>query len=278
MVTKRFSYYHQGDEDAVQRSLTIEAGEGHLAIIKGGEERISDFELFTFDNHDNNFEQSIDEVINQSTILQKDYSGITVFINTPSCVLIPVFKFNKDIAANYLNLAMGEDYNSFTFFDHIAVDPGIMNAFRVSNDWYTAFNERFHHLTFRHSWSPFIRKNLTAASSATTPNKFYLAFYEGFFNITAIKDGQLKLVQSFNFASNEEVLYHLLNTSRQLEVSSHQLSLAISGAIDTDSQLYRELMKHFRQINTNTIETENVDSQMLQQPYHYFTPYFNLVL
>jgi hypothetical protein len=59
------------------------------------------------------------------------------------------------------------------------------------------------------------------------------------------KEGSLQLVQTFTYSSPEDVLYYLLKICKEFDMSQQEVKLSISGLIEKDSSIYRELYKYF---------------------------------
>jgi len=69
------------------------------------------------------------------------------------------------------------------------------------------------------------------------------------FTVLASKGSLLLLTQTFAYSTPEDVLYYLLNTCRQFNLSQQELQLQLSGLIDKRSSLYNELYQYFIHID-----------------------------
>lgn len=89
------------------------------------------------------------------------------------------------------------------------------------------------------------------------------------------KSGQLLLSQDNSYSNHEDVLYLLLNACHQLGLSQENVELRISGLIDKNSALYKELYNYFINIEFRepTWKMENKDL-----PAHFFTSLNDLAL
>ena len=70
------------------------------------------------------------------------------------------------------------------------------------------------------------------------------------------KEGQLQIVQYFDFTTPADVCYHILNVAERFETTASSLTLSLSGMIDVDSTLYQELYKYF--LHIKFAETKDV--------------------
>ncbi len=87
--------------------------------------------------------------------------------------------------------------------------------------------------------------------------------------------GQLLLSQHYRYESYEDVLYYLLRASRQFGLSQEKLELKLSGLIDKQSALYKELYQYFIRVELREPGWELPPNEL---PSHYFTSLNDLFL
>jgi hypothetical protein len=91
------------------------------------------------------------------------------------------------------------------------------------------------------------------------------------------KDGQLQVIQNFEFDIATDAVFHLLNICQSFDVNTGQIALWVSGTVDTDSVLYNELYKYFLNITfLNLPANFNYAGQIKNYPEHYFSHLFAL--
>lgn len=283
MPNKSFSIYGSEDRAAEDEGgLVIEIAASHLACVltkeKENKRVVTAYELFSFNEHESaNFPLLFTNLLSESKILKGGLSSADIYFNNDLCLPVPIFKFNKEIAADYLNVIFGEDTFSKIHFEHLPIEPGIMNVFRVNNDCFTYLNDRVGKVTYHHTYSSIIRR--VAYKSFVYPSEFIaIQFYNTFMILLVLKEGNFHLIQTFTYENPEDVLYYLLNITQQLELFSEKLTLQISGMIDLDFQLYRELIKYFKNVMVQNVKPSSLLLDIGENPLHYFTPFFNLAL
>lgn len=84
--------------------------------------------------------------------------------------------------------------------------------------------------------------------------------------IIAGKNGQLLLVQSYPWSVAEDILFYLLKTVETFSFSQQTTAVQVSGLVDTDSALYKELYQYF--VN---IELRSCNWSTGPYPSHFFT-------
>lgn len=281
MPNKSFSIYSP-EEFAVEENdqLILEIAQSHLACIVTKENKtvIAACEFFTFTQDEGSkFDNLFNEITRQSKILSRTQSSVRVYINNEYCIPVPIFNFNKDIAAELLEVVYGEDLASAIQFQHVPVEPGIINVYRVRQDVHGYLQRRFQKVTLSHAYSNIIRR-ATSHTSGHTDELITIQFYNTFMIVVVVKNGGLQLIQTFMYETPEDVLYYLLNITRQFELFSERLTLKISGMIDVEFKLYRELITYFKRIVLENEVGPNAIPDLGEHPVHYFTPFFNLAL
>jgi hypothetical protein len=281
MPNKSFSIYSADDFTVDEGDqLVIEIAKTHIACLarKGNKKLITGCELFDFSEEEGqDLETLLGKVTQQSKIINTNFASINVFINNQFCIPVPIFKFNREIALEYLNLAFGTDFYAAIQFEHLPVEPGIMNVYRVDRGWYDVLRRQFRKSNIRHTYSTIIRTHLN--KKETLSEEFLTVhFYNAFIIVVVLKYGVLHLIQTFAYETPEDVLYHLLNVSTQFGLYKETVTVQISGMIDKHFVLYRELITYFKKVKVEYVDEGHLLLNTGDYPLHYFTPYLNLAL
>jgi len=88
------------------------------------------------------------------------------------------------------------------------------------------------------------------------------------FQLLCGKKGQLLLSKEFPYENHEDVIYYLLQTCRQFELSQEDVELKLSGLIDKGSVLFKELYQYFIKVELRNPGWKLPDSDL---PSHFFT-------
>ena len=116
-------------------------------------------------------------------------------------------------------------------------------------------------------------------SGSEGANVFMIDFKTGQFSIIVIKEQQLQLVQTFAYSESADVLYYLLKICASFSISQNAVLLVLSGLIDKESVLYKDLYNYFEYVSFK----RNPDSIKLpytfaKYPSHFFSSLFNLAV
>lgn len=85
--------------------------------------------------------------------------------------------------------------------------------------------------------------------------------------LSAAQNNRLLLVQAFGYTTPSDALYHLLNACRHFSLDPGTVQLEVSGLLEMQSALYRELFQYFRNLSVrgNSWDTGP------DYPSHFFT-------
>lgn len=282
MANKSFSIYSLAEDTiaGADDRIILEVGKTHFAILVKKEQKrsVSAFELFGFtENEAADFPKLFKTIAASSQLLAKSYATAEVFINNELSLLVPIFKFNTQIAADYLDVVFGEDAVAKIQFEHLPIEPGMMNVFRLAKDVTDVFDNNFAKVSIKHTWSNII-KTVISNNSAYPADCIYIRFYITFITVIVIKDKNLQIIQSFVYETPEDVMYHLLNIIARFGLNNNEITLLISGMIDLNFTLYRDLITYFTHVEVQNVNTTNLLLNIKEYPLHYFTPFFNLAL
>jgi hypothetical protein len=86
-----------------------------------------------------------------------------------------------------------------------------------------------------------------------------------------VKEGKLHIAQTLYYSSPEDILYYLLKTCNQFSLSRDGIQLFISGLIEKESQLFRELYLNFLNITFREPTWKIPAYGEKEYPTHFFT-------
>ncbi|MCX8020524.1 MAG: DUF3822 family protein [Chitinophagaceae bacterium] len=91
-------------------------------------------------------------------------------------------------------------------------------------------------------------------------------FRTSWFHVVVVRNSGLLLANTFAFQAAEDVLYYLLKICKYLKLSQSSVRLYLSGFVNRESEIYKELYKYFY------VEFREADwGSTSDIPAHYFT-------
>jgi hypothetical protein len=95
------------------------------------------------------------------------------------------------------------------------------------------------------------------------------------FRVLLLKNNRLQLFQNYPYATPADVLYYILSVCEAQLVSPAEVSVVLTGLLEKDSALFKELWQYFAHIELREAEFMADD---LPFPQHYFTTLNDLLL
>jgi len=103
----------------------------------------------------------------------------------------------------------------------------------------------------------------------------YLDLRQKDLHLLAAANGRLLLSQQYQYEGYEDILFYLLRTCEQFGLSQEKVALKLSGLIDIESSLYKELYQYFIRVELREPGWQLPPNEI---PSHYFTSLKDLYL
>jgi len=260
MVQKLFSIYFNPDET---NALFVEVGTHHIACwCTGDQQSLQAFEYFTFHNADEHedFEKIYKEASLHSILLNNEFAATEVIWETTPFTCVPNALFRPEALDNYIEILGKSPFTkaqSCTQQDYTVAYP-------VKEDALQLVQRHFPKAATSHK---ICRLSKDLKSSA--PTCIHTVFYHHHFLMIAVKDNALQLATSISYQSPKDCLYYILYTAQQLNLPLNETVVLVSGFIDINSALYKDLYQYIPLL-------QPAEKGMLKDEYpaHYFTTFY----
>lgn len=253
-------------EDYSSLHLAAEAGSDEVSflIFEKSPFTAHGFYTFNFDKHltVSELAEKVAGIIESEDVLKKQFASATIFYNYREVTLIPdaYFAYGQNEAA--CNLMFGEDNRAIAFHENIKGIPA-KAIYRAPQKVHELLRNHFAGSSFKHAVS-LIKEQ--------PGNTIDCTVYHSTVKIVAWKEGSLQLVQYFDYTAPADVVYHLLNTCRQLDLSAESTKLLLSGMIAESSGLYAEIYKYFLDVELKALPEEvSLAGKLNDHPHHYYS-------
>jgi Protein of unknown function (DUF3822) len=260
-----------GSIDAAKCILGCEiSNEGFSFAIKNEEQNMYvAVAVFQFEKgtEPKDFAKVLHEVIQSQYLLSGNFKKIYIIHSFAESVLIPFSLYSSLENENVLNLIHGDIQNNTSILTDLVIEVGVYNAYRVSVPVLNVFKSHFPNASNMHQYSVLLRQ------PRLKEDKLTIIFYPQRIVLKLNKNGRTELVNSFCYNTAEDVSYILLNTGKQFQVEN--IPVEVSGLIEKDSALYKEIYKYFETVDFASLPAEsNYVEAITQQPNHYFSHIF----
>lgn len=199
--------------------------------------------------------------IEHAPIKQDEIGEIKVFYHTPLYTIVPTELIGETELKEFLKFNIKTLAHDFIAQDAILEDEAqILYIPYININNY--FFEKFGGFSYYHSigkWIDYCRE------LSSENHQVFANFDDKILDIVVLKDKQLILANSFEYRSKEDALYYILFTMEQLELDVESVPLILSGAIETQSDLYEYLYQYIRYIefiNTEKLKIKQIKSEL----------------
>jgi len=202
---------------------------------------------------------------------------IFLIYNFPESNLIPEKFFSADMTRPVTDLIYGNLSNDLVLDEKIPWYE-FHNVYRVPARVHFLMQEKFERARFWHFYSLQLKcfKMFTAKEE---PAYIKVFFYPDKMVVMVCKNGQLQLIQHFDYQDSKDVLYHLLNCCHQLNMSREEVVLEIAGMIEKKSALYEDLELYFLHIRFDSMEDSiRMTDELMQFPNHFFSSILKMTI
>lgn len=225
---------------------------------------------------DKNTRDVLEEIISGDPVLQQFGQQAIIIYNFPNANLLPAEHFKTELKGPITKLLYGDSAGELIFDEHVN-DWNIHNIYTVSRDLHVLCRDKFRGAQFWHLYTMMLR--WSRQNEVATGSVARVVFYNDKFIAAFFINGAVQLMQTFAYQTPEDTAYFLLLVCRQFNIQPDQMTLYISGLIDTQSALYSELIKYFSQVEYEGVPDGYTTEGILNEyPAHYFSPMLRMSL
>lgn len=209
----------------------------------------------------------LQDVIRSQPMLSGNFKKVCIMYSFAESVLIPFALYSSLENENVINLVHGDMQSNTSILTDLVTESGVYNAYRISAPIFNVFKSNFPGAENMHQYTVLLQQ------PRLKEDRLSIIFYPQRIVIKLDKKGSTELINSFSYTATEDVSYILLNTCKQFDVEN--IPLEVSGLIEKDSALYKEIYKYFETIYMTSLPAGyNYTEEITQQPSHYFAHLF----
>jgi hypothetical protein len=201
----------------------------------------------------------------ENPVLNRLYTAVEISYHYRRNVLVPMMYYDSDQEKTLLDGMHGagvdmnvisEKVNEWQFHNVYAVPAEVLEW--INRKFPT--NKSRHHITLAIKSMP-----------AEFADRLLVDIHTTEFSFIAIKENKLLVAETHPYSSPEDILYFLLKTCHQFSLSQEKVQLLVSGLLEKESQLYREMYQFFINIDFREQEWRIEQTGEEVYPAHYFT-------
>ena len=254
-----------------QAVLLMEVGERHccFAIVDYANRMMVQLGYYTADEKDNG--DILEKVLEVHAELKQSFRQTIIGYYLPENILIPdkFYRFEETqtllhgIYEKGQNIVVGEPIPEWQLYNAYQV-PAAIHQFL--SRWYSTGN-------FWHVYSIILKNGMEQRGGGS----LIIDFKTDSFSVVAIKNNSLLLAQIFSYSRSEDILYWLLKICKQFLLSQDEVKVTLSGLIDKQSAVFKDLYQYFQGIEFATIDDDiQLSGDFDEYPVHFFSSLYKL--
>lgn len=245
--------------DNIQLVIHISKTSVQIAeVFRSNQEIVRQFEFELLENSPEGYKKKLQTIFDQLD-LKEEYAEYTMAWSTPKQTLVPISVYNESSAGAIFKLMFGEDVDLKTIDFNRLMELGMVSVYEIP-DWVKSFFiRRFPHIIFKHEHAMTLR---ALFQKKTFKRNIVIGFCDSYLNISVISKNDLIFSNSFEFQTEEDILYHLLFVIEKEELTDKEGEINFlyidekteASAKEVKRQLIQ--LKPFKKIEVNTIESK----------------------
>ena len=251
------------DSDINNSSLVIHINESWVIFCLFNNQKLSSLNKVRFlHNKKSNFILKTIKKYIKSFSKENIPSEVKLIYYNKTSTLVPSTLFDHKNSLNYLK------YNTSINIDDIAANDQVLNH-EINNVYIpnTEINnfifEKFRTFDFFH-YSSLIIEKISNELAEKFSEKVFVNINDGFIDILFFKDKKLMFYNSYDYNSDEDILFYLLFCFSELKLNPDEIHTVFSGSIDLDSKLYELIYTYVRNVEIiDPIDIDGIDFNVL---------------
>lgn len=252
----------EGVDELTQQVLSLRIGDKHCsyAITDKSGNQLLKLSYYELEEHDLNLDSALFEKLNLDG---SAFYKVRISFDFPESTLVPGPHFNRDDAGFMLKNLYGVNGSSAIISESIT-EWQVYNVYAVPGrilDW---VNKTFATGKYWHQYTI----SLPKIEAADPAGHLMVDIRQHDCMVLVAAGGKLLLAQTFEYSSPEDVLYYLLKICQEFGLSQLEVRLSLSGLLDKQSVLYKELYQYFMRVEFREASWKDADKEY---PSHFFT-------
>jgi hypothetical protein len=252
------------NKEILQPVLSIRIGERHccFSIVDLANNELRQLAYYTAEELNENF---LTDLFAAHKELNGKFSQVLICSDHPQSSFVPQKYFKQEDAGLLLKTLYG--VNNYTIVSEAVPEWQLYNIYGVPKDVSNWMSRKFSAARYFHQYTVGI-KNMSIGEAG---GNLLVNFRNEDFTVLGSKNNKLLMTQTFLYSTPADVIYYLIKICQQFDLSQQELHLGLSGLIDKESTLYRELYQYF--LNVKFLEANWIipASANNETPAHFFT-------
>jgi hypothetical protein len=261
------------DEELLQARLLVEVNPNAFSYVLLNQRNMSPLGVKYYQlehSKDHPLIEVLRDILESDPLLKRPVKETLVVYNFPESSLIPEALFSMENNREIIDTLHGNLKKGLILTEKIPWWE-LFNVYRISPDLHQLLQQNFTAGKYWHYYS-LLLKSYKMFDSTDIEDCLKVIFYADKMVVLVVREGKVHLMQTFLYQDTRDVIFHLLNCCRQLDLNQETVKLLVGGLIDKQSALSTELFKYFLRIQFEEIdESIKVTDELKELPLHYFS-------
>ena len=214
-------------------------------VVLKNEIVLNDSSLVFDATNDDQKKQAVSAHFDANSFLSDDYDDVTLAWSTKRSTLVPNNVFAESSPVSIFELCYGkQEVNDDIDYNRIS-ELSIINVFEIPIWIKRFFVLKFPRIVIQHEGTHVLR---SVMHQDTFKTKATVVLHKGYFQLTIVKHNNLEFYSYFDYQSHDDVLYHLLFTLQQKELTNEKGFLEFASGADADTTILSGIQENVKKI------------------------------
>jgi len=255
--------------------LSVEMSAHNLSfcILDGIRNKYIMFRSFVPEGQKKFTPDQIREIISADDFLKKRYRKVHYVVSSPKFTLVPSALYDPGRKDEYFSFNYTVSDSSLILTDRIE-DPDCFLLFAVSRPYAEVMKEFYPQTVPIHHLRPLFAQIHHERKSST--DNYIMAHIEAdYFNLIIFGNNTLQLCNSFLYRNVSDILYHILNVFRNMNIKQEE-TIILSGQTDRFDDLSSNLAMFIRNVRYASLLGNSTFSYVFNDiPFHRYINLFS---
>jgi hypothetical protein len=214
-----------------------------FCILDGIRNKYILFRSFTPDNYRHFTPGQLTDLIAKDDFLTKNYKKAFIIMPSPRFTMVPAPLFDPGKKEEYFNFNHAISESSQILINRIS-DPDSYLIFSVSRPVLEIANGFVHGTDPMHHMRPLFHQ-INKSIKGTAGYYMHAHIEADFFNLVIFNDNVLQFCNSFIYRNTSDILYHILNVFKSMNIRQEE-TIVLSGHAEMYDDLYSGLAMYIR--------------------------------
>jgi hypothetical protein len=241
-----------------------------VCLVYTQKQQVSALEVFDIEEQ-NGWQQVWQDVRDYSSLISKVYAQTYIYHHTARALLIPAQLYNQQAAVAFIAAVHVNDIGQQLSHTNIPGSNAVL-AWEVNESLAAAIAKLLPDASVHHVYQTLLQQALAPQYDS----HLLLHVYPQCISLVLVKKNTPQLLQTFETATAEDILYHTLAALKQHAVLPGSVQVTVAGHVNAYPQLQAYLQQSFPRLQwAGAGKQLNLIQNGIPQPAYHFSPYLH---